>query len=250
MFEFEIEMAIDAAKKAGNYLREQPIVEVKSQIGKDVKLNVDRESEKIITDTLSRSNLSILTEESGWLKNDSKKRWIVDPLDGSANYWRGKRELCCVSIALWDGSNPLFGVIYRFQTDDLFIGGVNNPATLNGKLLHTSTNKHLSESFIATGLPVNYDYSSESVMRFMRMIHDFKKVRMFGSAALMGASVAEGYSDVYYEENIMIWDIAAAVPLVESAGGCSDLEFRNDNKCICRLYANEMIKKEFNNIIN
>ena len=71
---------------------------------------------------------------------------------------------------------------------------------------------------MATGFPVKRTYDTKSLMLFIKQIQNFKKVRMFGAAAIMGTFVACGRVDAYFEDEIMIWDVCAAVALTNAAG--------------------------------
>ena len=239
-------MAISAAKLAGRYLSNCKAVDVDSQEGRDIKLSVDRESERLIIDCLSSSGFPILAEESGAHGRVlDGKTWIIDPLDGTANYWRGITDLSCVSIALWDSNKPIFGVIYRFATDDLYYGIIGQGAYKNGININTSSKKQLSDAYLATGFPVHSNYSETSLKKRVNHFKKFKKIRMLGSAALMGAFVANGLFDIYEEEGIMMWDIASSAAIVLSAGGCMDLEVHDDYTCDCYLFANSVLRDAY-----
>ena len=242
----ELELAKEAARRAGAILKARADVRVDGDAGKDIKLSLDRESERCILETLQESSgFSILTEERGLLPGDkgTDLRWIVDPLDGTANYWRGLDSLSCVSVALWGGDRPILGVVYRFAAEEMYEGIVGKGAWKNGKPIRTSGIKEVTKAFLVTGFPVHRDYSEESLAGFIRRVQRFKKVRMLGSAALMGCLVAEGRMDAYMEDRIMLWDIAASAALVEAAGGCSEIHRMEDNQCICRLFASEALKE-------
>ena len=120
----ELELAIRAAKEAGNFLKQREDIHVDALEGKDIKLSSDKMSEKIIMDILQESEISILSEEFGFKDEKSKFCWIIDPLDGTINYYRGMDEMACVSIALWKEDRPILGVVYRFMCDELFYGEI------------------------------------------------------------------------------------------------------------------------------
>lgn len=245
-YEQEMNLAVKAAKLAGMYLKKRENIQVDALQGKDIKLSSDKESEKMILGCLAESGIGILSEECGLRGGDgSILRWIVDPIDGTQNYYRGLDELACVSIALWNGSKPVFGVVYRFAADELFIGEAGAGASLNGKTLVSPKTGRIQDAVLATGFPVKRDYSAESLSVFVRQVQRFKKVRMLGSAALMAAFVAAGYVDAYIEEEIMLWDVAAAMAIVQAAGGVVDFRPLADNKCICRCFANRALMEDY-----
>lgn len=242
----QLNLAVKAAKSAGMYLKERGNIRVEALEGKDIKLSSDKESEKIILGCLAESGIGVLSEECGRRGGDGGAFcWIVDPIDGTQNYYRGLDELACVSIALWNETEPVFGVVYRFATDELFIGEVGAGASLNGKALTSSKTGRIQDAVLATGFPVRRDYSSESLSLFVRQVQHFKKVRMLGSAALMAAFVAAGYVDAYIEEEIMLWDVAAAMAVVKAAGGVVDFRPLAGNKCICRCFANRALMEDY-----
>ena len=85
--------------------------------------------------------------------------------------------------------------------------------------ISVSRTKNKNEAVLATGFPSGRDYSKKSLEKFIINVQSYKKIRMLGSAALMLAYVSCGFFDVYYEEDIYIWDVAAGLSLVSEAGG-------------------------------
>lgn len=242
----ELELAIRAAQEAGNFLKQRKDIQVDAVEGKDIKLSSDRMSEKIIMDILGENEISILSEEYGFKDEKSKLCWIIDPLDGTINYYRGMDEMACVSIALWKDARPILGVVYRFMCDELFYGEEGSGAFLNGKAIKTSDTKKTEQAIMATGFPVKRAYDTESLSKFVLQVQNFKKVRMLGAAAIMGTFVACGRVDAYFEDEIMLWDVAAAVALVNAAGGSTVLELLNDSKCICKCFATKALMEDYN----
>ncbi len=161
MLEYELELAKKAALEAGKLLKKKYQCNVDLSEGRDIKLSSDKSSEKVIIDILSESGYPILSEECGLIENNNKDYiWIIDPLDGTANYWRGLDELSCVSIALWKANEPVIGVVYRFSEEILYHGIVGGSAYKNGELISTSNIEKVEQSFLATGFPVNRDYGT------------------------------------------------------------------------------------------
>lgn len=242
MYKTEYDIALRAAIEAGKYLEENYCAEVDSQNGKDIKLASDKKSESIIIDILKETDIPILSEEYGMVEGaNNSKVWIVDPLDGTANYWKGMKELACVSVALWENGQPILGVINRFHQGEIYSGIVGKGAWLNGEAITTSSVESVQSAILATGFPVNRDYTDESLGNFIKQIQRFKKVRMLGAAAIMGAFVSGGRVDAYVEEQIMWWDIAASSAIVKAAGGAIDIQMLDNNQCICNLFANEKL---------
>lgn len=187
---------------------------------RDIKIAADFESEQIIIDYLKeKTNFSILSEEQGLVLGDEQHlTWIVDPLDGSLNYARGI-PFSCVSIGLWQGESPLLGVVYEFRRSELFWGIVEKGAWLNDSPLKLSSIRQKEKAVLCTGFPANTDFSEEGIRRFIENIRSYKKVRLLGSAALSIVYVACGRTDAYYEQDIMLWDVAGAIPILLGAKG-------------------------------
>ncbi|MBF0523112.1 MAG: inositol monophosphatase [Candidatus Omnitrophica bacterium] len=212
----------EAALLAGQVLlkRNNPCRSVKTDTLHDIKISADTVSERLIIDFLARkTNFSILSEEAGMIEGANKDFcWIVDPLDGSLNYFRGI-PMCCVSIGLWKRGAPLLGVVYDFNRLEMFSGIVGQGAKLNGRKITVSSVREKQKAILATGFPAQTQYSKKSVSNMVQTIQSYKKVRWFGSAALSVCYVACGRVDGYHEKNIFIWDVAGAIPVVKAAGG-------------------------------
>ena len=118
-----LSLAKDTAVNAGKLLktRYKSLLVVESDKGHDIKLKADKSAEELIRHQLTiQSSFPVLGEEMGFhgtFTDFSGIYWIVDPLDGTANYMKGSNS-CCVSIALWKGQQPKLGVIYNFFTNE------------------------------------------------------------------------------------------------------------------------------------
>ena len=217
------------AQNAGKHLLSGYISDsgVLSDSGKDIKTEADKAAEEIVLNALQSTDYAILSEESGLSNTDKKFSticesslpiWIIDPLDGTYNFTRGF-PMCCVSIALWQGLNPVLGVIYDFVSDTIYSGSVDNGASCNGKAIQVSRIQNHDQAALATGFPSSRDYSDVALEASIRSIQRFKKIRMIGSAALSLAHVSSGNVDAYMEDDIWLWDVAAGLALVKAAGG-------------------------------
>lgn len=245
-YEKEYALALEAAAEAGKYLESLGQAVVDSQEGRDIKLEADKKSEELIIDILRPAGIPILSEERGAVgESGGSRRWIVDPLDGTANFWKGMRELSCVSVALWEDGQPVLGVINRFHSREIYGGIIGEGAWRNKQPIHTSATSCLKDAVLATGFPVRRDYSADSLRAFIAKVQGFKKIRMLGAAAVMGAFVADGRIDAYTEEQIMLWDVAASSAIVRAAGGVAKVLPLEEGQCICRLFANQTLYDEY-----
>ena len=244
-FEKEIEIAIKAAKSAGKYLlqeRKNLNLKIKSD-PRDTKLIADIESEKLILDILSsESKYSVLAEEAGKSSDNlGEIFWVVDPLDGTANYNRNI-PICCVSIGLISNMKPLIGVIYDFNNDDLYVGdSINNSTTVNNIKIHVSDIQNKQDGVLITGLPFNTDYSDKALGKLISDMQIWKKVRMIGSAAMASCYVASGKADLYQENGIYLWDILAGAAIVESAGGKAVIKNIKEDFQVDVIFSNSKI---------
>lgn len=206
--------------------------------GREIKILADRIIDEIILSELKQTGISILSEESGFidLGNDDGLLWIVDPLDGSLNFARNLGP-SVVSIALWRNAVPVFGVLCETGSFSLSWGGNGIGAWSNGKPIKVSDAMDRKHSVLCTGLPARFDFDNKKgVDDFTGSIFSFSKVRMLGSAAYSLLRVASGDADAYLESNIMLWDVAAGIALVEGAGGSCNCQIDWD-EYICSVYA-------------
>jgi myo-inositol-1(or 4)-monophosphatase len=238
-----LQLAVGAARAAGDVLRghtsaQHAVLQLKPR---DIKLQADRDAEVIILDRLQATGLPVLAEESG--ENGEIIAgglfWVVDPLDGTQNFSR-RLPLCCVSIALCRGEEPLAGVIYDFNSDEMFTGITGVGAWLNGEPMHVADTVDPKEAILCTGFPSNAGTTDDVLLHYVRQGQRFKKVRLLGSAALMMAYVACGRVDAYVEVGNYYWDVAAGIALIRAAGGVVHMELSPRNqwgrqvRCACR----------------
>ncbi|MDA8543982.1 inositol monophosphatase [Gammaproteobacteria bacterium] len=221
-----VEVAKSAALLAGHHIKDQKNkdLEILLNDGRDIKLQLDVDAEKIIKEYLSLNSVfPILAEESGISKKIDQLYWVVDPLDGTSNFLRNI-PISCVSIALMNNLEPILGVIYDFNNNDLYFAHNESQAYLNDAKIYVSSTSLKSDATLVTGIPAKKNYLDEE---FKNMIADFqswKKIRMIGSAAMASVYVASGKADAYSENGIFLWDIAAGAAIVKSAGGKVSLQ--------------------------
>ena len=196
----ELDTAKKAATKAGHILlsNKSNLNKILSTTRKDIKLQADVSAEAVIKDIIkSESTLPILAEESGLSSEKiSSTFWVVDPLDGTANYSRNI-PICCVSIGLISDLKPVLGVIYDFHNDELYEGSIDTKALLNNNEISVSKVENFYDGVLLTGLPNNTDYSDSALLKMVKDFQNWRKVRMIGSAAMASVYVASGKADVY-----------------------------------------------------
>ena len=223
-----LETAIKAAKSAGDLLKENYYKdkEVDSYEKYDIKLELDVMSQNLISEVILNDfpDHSIIGEEGDSLSNQSEYHWVVDPIDGTVNYFYGIPHFC-VSIALKKATEDkwLVGVIYDPMMDELWAVEDGQEPTLNGRPISTSQRSKMSDAVVTVGFSKSKEALDAGFERYRNISTKVRKTRMMGSAALAMAYIACGRLDAYIEDTISLWDIAAGKLLVEAAGGKVDL---------------------------
>jgi myo-inositol-1(or 4)-monophosphatase len=194
-----------------------------AELPREVKAAADLILEHEVLQTLAAAGLPVLCEEAGYVagSRDFGRWFIVDPLDGTFNFVKGLGP-SAVSIALWEDQKPVFGVIYDLMQRQMAWGGAGMGACIDGRAISVSDTSQLARASICTGFPVRFDVEDDGALRgFRDQVSAYAKVRMIGSAAMSLLHVARGSADVYSEQSIMLWDVAAGLALVEGAGGAA-----------------------------
>jgi len=241
----ELNIAKKAAIESGKLLLQNKIELNKSLkvIQKDTKLLADVESENLIKEIIvTKSQYPILAEETGKSSDNlGDTFWVIDPLDGTANYNRGI-PICCVSIGLVKNMKPVLGVIYDFNNDEIYTGDkFSNISSMNDELIKVSDKDKKDDSILVTGLPHHTDYSNESLDKMIKDMQTWKKVRMIGSAAIASCYIASGKAEMYKENGIYLWDIIAGAAIVESAGGTAEILNLKNNFQVDVVFTNSKI---------
>jgi myo-inositol-1(or 4)-monophosphatase len=217
---FSVACAI--AREAGQLIRTRFLarddaLNFKFKGPQDYLTETDGEVERLIAARLSASfpDDAFLGEESGGEVGDSV--WIVDPIDGTADFARGVPYFC-VSIAFVLRGKTEIGVLYDPMSDELFAARRGHGATVNGQPIKVSTIADIRQSVVELGWSSRVPF--ERSAKVLEKLHALGAgVKRRGSGALGIAYVAMGRQDAYCELHINSWDAAAAVLLVEEAGG-------------------------------
>jgi len=231
-----LDTAVAAARAAGELQRlnfyKPP--KVTAKMAHDVKLVLDVRSQELIERAILRRfpDHEILGEEdtgsAGGFHSTlrapySAFRWVIDPLDGTVNFFYNI-PVFCVSIAaqerLRDGSwRTVAGVIYDPMRDELFSTAASQPTRLNGRVVGVSRRRTLGDSVCAVAFFKHPYTIRHGRAAFNTLLPRVRKMRLLGAAALDMAYVACGRFDAYIEFGVKLWDIAAGLLLVENAGG-------------------------------
>ncbi len=222
-----LDFAIEAAHAAGGLLRAHygRALAVDVNEAHDIKLALDRRSQALIESCLLEEfpSHAIYGEEGMRGDADSEFQWVIDPIDGTVNYFYGIPHFA-ISIALRQTGRIIVGVIYDPMRDELWSVEEGGVAMLNGRPAVVSDRTVLGEAVVSVGMAKSLANINRGLPLFERMLRSAKKCRMMGSAALDIAYVACGRLDAYIESSISLWDVAAGVLLLERAGGKVVLE--------------------------
>ena len=184
----------------------------------------DKKVEKILIDELQRArpNYSILSEEVGLIKKDEEFKWIIDPIDGTANFLHGIPHFG-ISIGLEHNKEIICGIIYDPIKNEMFFAEKGNGSYLNDQRMRVSARSKLMDCIIFTGGP-SFKSNDEDKKLSLKEYEKFSSkvgtpLRKMGSASLDMAYVAAGRCDGFWQRNLNYWDIAAGIILVKEAGG-------------------------------
>ena len=239
----ELNIMIKASEKASKALirdfGEIEKLQVSAKGPSDFVSNADTRSEKIIINELTKSkkNYSILSEENGSkINKESKKTWIIDPIDGTTNFLHGIPHFA-ISIALQSGNEIISGLIFDPIKNELFFAEKNNGAFLNNQRIKVSNKKDIQSCLFATG----GNHEEENGLT----------TRKSGCAALDMAYVASGRYDGYFQNNLNLWDIAAGIVLIKEAGGImNDIDLNKKDSIDVKTSSfaiNEKMHEKLNN---
>jgi myo-inositol-1(or 4)-monophosphatase len=217
------ELAERVAREAGGQLLEAfggPALEVEAKsTPTDLVSAADKAAEELIVGriTEARPGDGFLGEEGADEPGSSGLRWIVDPLDGTANFLFGLPQWA-VSIAVEDGDGVIAGVVYDPPRGELWAAERGGPATLDGSPLQGSRREELATALVATGFGYDAEVRRVQAQTIATLLPLVRDIRRFGAAALDLAWCAAGRFDAFYERGIKRWDLAAGALLCERAG--------------------------------
>jgi myo-inositol-1(or 4)-monophosphatase len=185
----------------------------------DFVSEADRACEDLMVGALQRlfPGDGFLGEERGAQKTNAEATWIIDPIDGTANFLRGI-ALWCVSLGLLAGKEFVVGVIYNPITEELYAARRGKGATLNGKPIEVSKTTSLDEARLGIGFSYRQPVAQHA-QAIKTLLDAHCEYSRLGSGALGLALTADGRLDGYFEAHINVWDVAAGLCIVREAGG-------------------------------
>lgn len=248
-----LKIAEAAAQEAGNYLiRKRGQARVKGEkSSRDSLLDVDLEAEKIILTNLRKQtpNVGIVSEEKG-CEGDQEQYWIIDPLDGSANF-QHENPTFAVAIALIVKENTIGSVIYLPTREETFTAIQSQGACLNGKPIRVSQTARLEDAMIHIGDIMkegDLNVTKERLQDVSKLFTRAQRIRMIGTAATDLAYVACGRADALVNHAKDRWDIEAGKLLLTEAGGKATIQHDSNKGTIC-VFSNGILHDIIENLL-
>ncbi len=224
-----LDTAVEAARRAGDlllgYFGSLDPSEVEEKGRNDVVSRADKESEALVQRLLLGAfpgDLFVGEEGGVHGRDGDAPAWIVDPLDGTANFVRGFPHWA-VSIGRTGGGAAgelVLGVVWDPVKKDLFIAEKGAGAYRNGRRVRVTDREGLAGAALATGFPFRVQARIDTYLRVFKAVFlEAQSIRRAGSAALDLAYVSAGIFDGFFELGLSPWDSAAGAVLVSEAGG-------------------------------
>ena len=216
-----LDLAVKIAKDAGSLLLDRPAqlsIDTKTS-AIDIVTQMDKASEKLITDAIlaARPDDGLLGEEGANRPSKSGYTWVIDPIDGTVNYFYNLHGWS-VSIAIRDAQGVAVGVVYAPTINAMYTAVRGGGSYLNGQRLTANQPVELDKALLATGFHYRAEVRQVELAQFNKLILKVRDVRRNGSAAIDICHVAAGLVDGYYEMGLHPWDRDAADLIATEAG--------------------------------
>lgn len=237
-YQFALALIKDAGALANRYFTDRDSLTVKSKGLQDMASEADLNTELLIRERLEKSfpQDAFLGEETGISAfGPGQGIWVVDPIDGTQPFISGLSSWC-VSIAFVQDDVLKFGMVYAPARDELFAGGTDFPATLNGKPVDRHPGRSVRDGICGVGYSPRVTPDAFLPM-FGRLLEQGGMFYREGSGALTLCYVASGRLLGYIEPHINSWDCLGAIAVIRAAGLATndflaDDGLRNGNRVI------------------
>ncbi|MGN9764403.1 inositol monophosphatase family protein [Micromonospora sp. SD12] len=215
-------VAIEAVARAAEDMRRKPPGALTAKGDRDMASALDYEIERSVRELLrvATPDIGFLGEEDG-ISGSGELQWVLDPIDGTANFVRGI-PLCAVSLGLLHRGEAVLGVIELPFLRNRYAAAQGDGATVDGSPIQVSQTSRLSEAIVAIGdYAVGEGAADKNRLRLAltaQLAESVQRVRMTGTAALDLAWLAEGKLDAALTLSNHVWDMAAGVAIAREAG--------------------------------
>lgn len=216
-----LELAQRVGRDAGALLMERPpAFEIESKsTAIDIATQMDKKAEKFIVESLlaARPDDGIIGEEGAAVPSRSGITWVIDPLDGTVNYFYGLPGWN-VSIAARDDQGSVVGVVTAPTINSTWWASRGGGAFYNGHAVRCNDPIALDRALIATGFQYDLAHRISQLNDLTKLVPIARDVRRNGAAAVDLCHVAMGALDAYYEDGLKDWDWAAGGLVATEAG--------------------------------
>ena len=216
-----LELARKVGLDAGALLMERPpAFEIESKsTAIDIATQMDKKAEKFIVESLlaARPDDGIIGEEGSAVESKSGITWVIDPLDGTVNYFYGLPGWN-VSIAAKDKDGSIVGVVTAPTINSTWWATRGGGAFYNGHQIHCNDPIAVDRALIATGFQYDVAHRTTQMTDLAKLVPLVRDLRRNGAAAVDLCHVAMGALDGYYEAGLKEWDWAAGALVATEAG--------------------------------
>lgn len=223
-------------------------IEISNKSAKDWVTNIDTTVEQFLVKGIKTLDpqANFLTEEQTVAFDGLENLWIIDPIDGTTNLIHQRKDFA-ISVARYNRSQPEFGFVYDVMANQLYFAQHGKAATLNGAIIQSNLDSQSLNNGLLFG---DIHRPTLFTSGYTKVIETIATFRFKGSAALEVVDVARGHGAAYVFPGINIWDIAAALIILQSMGGTwyfdhtiEGLPLKNE-KSILLACANTAIRDE------
>jgi myo-inositol-1(or 4)-monophosphatase len=218
-YAFSLDLIREAGELALGYFRRRSTLRIHSKGVQDMASEADLNTEKLIRKRIEEifPGDAFLGEETGMSEfAPGQGIWVVDPIDGTQPFISGLSSWC-ISIAFVADNVLQFGMVYAPARDELFAGGVDFPATLNGEPVERHPGKTIQEGIVGVGYSPRVT-PDEFLPIFERLLRAGGMFYREGSGALTLCYVGSGRLLGYVEPHINSWDCLGAIAVIRAAG--------------------------------
>jgi len=187
---------------------------------KDIVTKIDIEIEQFISDQIIKNfnHHNILGEENGGKLLNDDYNWIIDPIDGTKNFFYGYPHYSIV-LGLTYGDKIIAGYTYDPNRKEIFHAVQNQGFYINDKKFKVSNKMKFDDCFLSAEIPGSGIGSQKTIDFIQKIYADIIGLRISGSAALSLSYLASGRSDLFICYKLNIWDQIAGIIQITEAGG-------------------------------
>lgn len=216
--ELAAELVVGAARVAAEWFR-RPVEHWAKSNATDLVTAADHAAEQYVVTRLAaeRPDDGVLGEEGARRDSASGRRWVIDPVDGTYNFFRGI-DRWCSALALVDGDELVVGAVRDEARGETYVGGPLLGAAVDGVALPQSVDTPLAEACAATYLHPTYLHTPVGEA-WTRVVSGLGTYRLLGSGTLEMASIARGHLDLFVHHSVPEWDRLPGEALLHAVGG-------------------------------